>query len=242
MDQYLELPAYSREHYRQGMTGIMHEERQRFLSNALVFLRSNNFWGNYLEFGVYQAWTFRQAMLTAESFGMTGLVFYAFDSFEGLPPIVGSDYSARWGFETEGGTRAMTEEDFLGIVRRDIPQMMGQVRTVKGFFDQTLTDACRDRVRDDCAAANMRKDNRAALVTVDCDLHESAVPVFSFIEGVIDQGSVIYIDDYWVGYAGSPREGVARAFQEYRERSRFDFVDWGRIGGWGHSFVAQRRA
>ena len=241
MEKHLELPAYCRELYRQGLTGILHEERQRFLSHALFFLRCNNFWGNYLEFGVYQGWTFRQTMLTAESFGMTGLVFHAFDSFEGLPETTSTDYSAQFGFETEGGTRAMTEEEFLGIIRHDVPQMMPQVRTCKGFFDASLTDARRELVRQDCAANNMRKDPRAALVTIDCDLYESAVPIFPFIEGLIDQGSVIYIDDYWVGYQGSPREGVARAFQEYRERSRFDFTDWGRIGGWGHSFVAQAR-
>jgi hypothetical protein len=44
--------------------------------------------------------------------------------------------------------------------------------------------------------ANARKDSRAALVKVNCDLSESAVPVFAFIEDLTDQGSVIYIDDY----------------------------------------------
>ncbi|MBV8189946.1 MAG: hypothetical protein JO339_22070 [Alphaproteobacteria bacterium] len=241
MEKHLQLPAYSRELYRQGLTGIVHEERQRFLSHALFFLRCNNFWGNYLEFGVYQAWTFRQAMLTAESFGMTGLVFYAFDSFMGLPETRSLDYSARWGFESEVGTRAMSEAEFLEIIEEDIPQMARQVRTVPGFFDRSLTPQCRDDVRADCAANNMRKDGRVALVNIDCDLYESAVPIFPFIEDLIDQGSVIYMDDYWVGYGGSPAEGVARAFREYREQSRFDFVDWGRIGGWGHAFVAQAR-
>jgi hypothetical protein len=241
MERQPQLPAYSRELYRQGFTGILHEERQRFLSHALFFLRCNNFWGNYLEFGVYEAWTFRQAMLTAESFGMTGLVFYAFDSFAGLPETAASDYSAKWGFQTEGGTRAMSEAEFLSIVRHDAPHMMSQVRTVPGFFDTSLTTACREQVRTDCSASNARRDSRAALVNIDCDLFESAVPIFPFIEELIDQGSIIYMDDYWVGYGGSPKEGVALAFREHRERSRFDFVDWGRIGGWGHAFVAQAR-
>jgi hypothetical protein len=227
MDKFLELPAYSREHYRLGFTGMIHEERQRFLSHALAFLFCNNFRGSYLEFGVYQGWTFRQAMLTAESLGMTDMAFYAFDSFEGLPETTAGDYSARFGFESEGGTRAMSEADFLALIKRDVPQMMGQVRTVPGFFDKSLPAA--------------QIEGRAALVNIDCDLYESAVPIFPFIEGLIDQGSVIYLDDYWVGYKGSPKEGIARAFKEYRERSRFDFVDWGRIGGWGHSFVAQTR-
>jgi hypothetical protein len=232
MDKHLELPAYSREHYRLGFAGMIHEERQRFLSHALAFLFCNNFRGSYLEFGVYQGWTFRQAMLTAESLGMTKMAFYAFDSFEGLPETTGADYSARFGFQTEGGTRAMTEAEFLAIIKHDVPQMMGRVRTVPGFFDKSLTESCQDKVG---------AEGRAALINIDCDLYESAVPIFPFIEGLIDQGSVIYLDDYWVGYKGSPKEGVAKAFAEYRERSRFDFVDWGRIGGWGHSFVAQER-
>jgi hypothetical protein len=135
----------------------------------------------------------------------------------------------------------MSEAAFLEIVKQDVPQMMSQVRTIPGFFDRSLTPQCRERVRDDCSANNMRKDCRAALINIDCDLYESAVPIFPFIDGLIGQGSIVYMDDYWVGYGGSPKEGVARAFHEYRKLSCFDFVDWGRIGGWGHAFVAQAR-
>lgn len=227
--------------YESGIHKIIHSERQRFFSNALFFLRCNGFWGNYFEFGVYQAWTFRQVMLTAESYGMHDMGFIAFDSFEGFPQLSSDDYSGQWGFHTEGGTRAMSEEDFRETIRRDVPHHLHKTRTVAGFYDQSLTPETAAEVRTFCTQTNGRKDPRASLVTVDCDLYESAVPVFQFIDDFIDQGSVIYIDDYWVGYSGNPNEGVAKAFKEYKTTSEFDFVDWGRIGGWGHSFVAQRK-
>src|SRR5262249_53328254 len=122
------------------------------------------------------------------------------------------------------------EDSFLQLVRQTAPEMASRVKTVKGFYDRTLNATTASRIRE-----------RASLVTVDCDLYESAVPVFKFIEGFVEQGTVIYIDDFWVGYKGSPREGVAKAFNEYRSASRFDFADWGRVGGWGHAFVVQAR-
>ena len=57
--------------------------------------------------------------------------------------------------------------------------------------------------------------NPASFICIDCDLYESAVPVFKFIEDFIQEGTIIYLDDYWVGYKGNPTKGVSRAFKEY---------------------------
>ena len=42
--------------------------------------------------------------------------------------------------------------------------------------------------------------------------------------GADQEGSVLYLDDRFAGYKGSPVRGVARVFTEFRRRSRFRFV------------------
>jgi hypothetical protein len=81
-------------------------------------------------------------------------------------------------------------------------------------------------------------ERRIASATVDCDLYESAVPVFNFIEPLLQPGSVLYIDDLFVGNRGDPSRGLARAFVEFRARSRWRFVRHLDIGWWGRSYIA----
>lgn len=64
-----------------------------------------------------------------------------------------------------------------------------------------------------------------------CDLYESAIPVFNFIEPLIQEGTVIYIDDYFAGFKGSPATGPARAFHEFESKSRFKFAQHMQVGG-----------
>jgi hypothetical protein len=105
-----------------------------------------------------------------------------------------------------------------------------KVRTIKGFYDEVLTRALRERFLD--------RENKIALVTIDCDLYESAIPVFDFIEPLLQAGSVVYIDDLFAGYGGAPTEGVARAFLEFQRKSRWAFVRHLDVGWWGRSYIA----
>ena len=61
---------------------------------------------------------------------------------------------------------------------------------------------------DGAASANMSKSARKiALVNIDCDLYEFAVPVFDFIDPLLQEGAVIYVDDLFAGYKGHPAQG-----------------------------------
>ena len=79
---------------------------------------------------------------------------------------------------------------------------------------------------------------KIAFACIDCDLYESAVPVFRFIEPLLHEGTVVYIDDLFVGYKGSPAKGVARAFLEFQAKSRFSFVHHMDVGWSGRSYIA----
>src|SRR5262249_49018001 len=84
----------------------------------------------------------------------------------------------------------------------------------------------------------LQQQSKIALVTVDCDLYESAVPVFDFIEPLLQAGSVIYVDDLFVGNRGDPAKGGAPAFLEFRKRSRWRLLPHREWGWWGRSYIA----
>jgi predicted O-methyltransferase YrrM len=79
-----------------------------------------------------------------------------------------------------------------------------KVVLVPGWYDTSLTET-----------AKVQKNLTAACaIFIDCDLYESVVPVFRFITSLIQDGTVIIIDDYF-RYKGSPERGIQKAFNEW---------------------------
>jgi hypothetical protein len=200
--------------------------KRKFYMEAFDSIYANEITGDYLEFGCHRARTFRMAVSEARRQNMHSMSFRAFDSFAGLPPlhdaeeVAVSDYYA--------GALTTTEEEFQRLVGT-LGYYSDKVKTYKGFYDQSLTP--------ELQAQLVAEGTKASLVCVDCDLYESAVPVFHFIEPFLQPGTLIYIDDYHVGYKGSPFAGVGRAFNELKERSAFRFAPFLTVGGFGMSFI-----
>ena len=106
------------------------------------------------------------------------------------------------------------------------------VEIIEGFYSDSLTSELQQRM--------LTSTRQAMLITIDCDLYESAVPVFKFIEPLLQEGSVLYIDDLYAGYKGSPQRGVARAFLEFQKTSSWKFSRHLDVGWWGRSYIAYR--
>jgi hypothetical protein len=206
------------QHFRQS-------ERMRFFALTFDFLKENGVSGDYFEFGCHSGRTFRMALTEARRHSLDDMRFVAFDSFEGLPEAEQEHGVANW----RPAALATSEETFLSLIQ-DHGIYVDRVSTVKGFYDQSLSPALSERLR---AAGRP-----AALINVDCDLYESSVPVFDFIEPFLQEGTVLYIDDFFSGYKGSPKHGVSRAFDAFRERSRFRFTPHLQVGWFGKSFIA----
>ena len=204
--------------------------KHNFYIQAFDFLYTNEVPGDYFEFGCHRCRTFRMALTEARRQNRNEMKFYAFDSFEGLPAL--QDPNAVAVTDYRKGALKTSTEDFLGIVSEH-GIYVSQVETIKGFFDDSLTPALKKSM--------LGKGAQAALVCIDCDLYESAVPVFNFIEEFLQPGTLIYIDDYHVGYRGSPYAGVGQAFEEFKARSRYRFPTFLTVGGFGASFIACER-
>ena len=75
---YNERAAFYTEHDLEG--------RFRFMQNAAAYLFGTGISGDYHEYGCYSANTFRTFLTWASIYDLPISNFWAFDSFEGLPP------------------------------------------------------------------------------------------------------------------------------------------------------------
>lgn len=200
-------------------------EKALFFQRTFDFLTDNRVRGDYHEYGCHRCRTFRMALTEARRHNLADMKFFAFDSFEGLPDTKSDTSVEIW----KRGALTTSEEAFMSIVREH-GIYVDRVKTTKGFYSDSLKKELREKFLD--------AENKIALVNIDCDLYESAVPVFEFIEPLLQEGSVIYIDDLFAGYKGVPTKGVARAFLEFQRKSRWKFVCHLNIGWWGRSYIA----
>ncbi|MEG4914779.1 TylF/MycF/NovP-related O-methyltransferase [Microcoleus sp. B7-D4] len=220
-----ELKSWSREDEIAYNQANRQAQKLSFYRQAFDFLTENQVKGDYHEYGCHRVRTFRMALTEARRHNLSDMKFMAFDSFEGLPEVESSPSVELW----QKGNLLTTEEQFWSIIK-DHDIYVENCQTIKGFYDQTLTN--------DLQAQFLQKEDKIALACIDCDLYESVVPVFQFIEPLLQEGSLLYIDEIFNGYKGSPVKGVSKAFNEFQEKSRFKFAPHIQIGWWGRSFIA----
>jgi hypothetical protein len=164
--------------------------------------------GDYHEFGVFKGRSFIKAatnfkkLLPAKRF--EPMNFWAYDSFEGLPET--NDPTAPAHFHK--GSFTASEQSFLNNVRT-AGVNMEKVKTVRGFYDKSLTQE---------KAREVFKKRKIAMTYIDCDIYESAAPIFDFITPGLQMGSVIVIDD-WVRHHAHPNHGMQRAYYEWLEKN-----------------------
>jgi O-methyltransferase len=155
--------------------------------------------GYYFEFGCHEARTMRLAWEhTGALFDWT---YVGFDSFAGLPEISEIDRQPIW----KQGSLATSETDFIAVtLGAGMP--LERLRTVKGFYDQSLT----------AALAETLLPKKAAVIFIDCDLYRSTVPVLAFVRQFLRPGTIVIFDD-WFCFYGDPERGERRAWGEFRQ-------------------------
>lgn len=199
------------------------------LRRAMEFAAHTNTGGDYLEFGVWKGRSFIRAFniwryVTAINKNITGMKFYAFDSFEGLPEITSKEDIATEEFTK--GQYACSEEEFLERIKNGRVDL-NRVKTVKGWFNKVLNDKTR-------AGLPIKK---AAIVFVDSDLYEAAVDVLNFITPYVVDGTIIIFDD-WFCFRGNPSHGEQKAFRDWLKKNpRFSATEFHKFNWKGNSFI-----
>lgn len=184
--------------------------------------------GDYLEFGVWEGASFSLALKAAAHFmdkRMPGAPrFFAFDSFSGLPqpdpardaPVFRQgDYSA---------TRRIFEQRIRGARRG------WDVHIIPGRFEESLRP---ELFRE-------HRLERAAFVTIDCDLYAGALAALRFVTPLLGTGTILYFDD-WYFTSGDMTKGEAGACRTWlSENPDLRFEDFGDVGIMGKLFIVTR--
>ena len=161
---------------------------------AIEVTEGNQIDGAYLEFGAYKGDSIVYANKVYQDKGFSAARFIAFDSFGGLPE---SDEEYKPDQYSEGQYCAT-----LGEFNKNTKGIWGDA--VPGFFKGTLNDRTKKKY-------NI---NKVRIAYIDCDLYESAKDVFNFLTDIVQDGSVIVIDD-WFRHRGTPNYGIQKACNEW---------------------------
>jgi O-methyltransferase len=157
--------------------------------------------GDYCEFGLFKGYSFWKAQCEANKHGLT-CRFFGFDSFAGLPDVVGVDQTAHGEFR-KGQYRCSQRE----VV--DNLQAAGGIdwqRTflVPGYFETSLTPDVIERY-------GIRK---VGVAMIDCDLYSSTIEVLRFLGPLIGEKTVLIMDD-WNCFGADDERGQRRAMREF---------------------------
>jgi len=173
----------------------------------------------YFEFGCHSGRTFSAAVRAAKFLKLENPEFFAFDSFEGLPP---TDVKEDGAFVT--GSFAMSRADFVRVVERDSGLELDDRHVTQGFYSDTLTPQLQSRMP------------KVGVVHIDVDLYSSTVDVLKFIEPLLVVGTVLIFDD-WYAFPPGTNRGEMRALKEFCEQHpSFRIEEWKAYSTFGKSF------
>ncbi len=199
-------------------------EKYKMFIKTFDFLTENQIFGDYFEFGCHRCRTFRMVVSLAYMHQIENMNFYAFDSFDGLPELENSVSVKNW----KRGSLTTSESDFMRILEKHGLNYK-KITPIKGFYKDSLNDKLINRL--------LKNNVKTSLVTIDCDLYESAVPVFEFIDDFLQEGTILYLDDLFVGNKGNQNKGVSKAFQEYIKKSKWSFNQHLEVSWWGRTYI-----
>ena len=185
-----------------------HSFNQRYyaVEQVAAYLVGAKLEGDYLEFGVYRGAVFSHIYKWISKL-FPKMQFFAFDSFQGLPAPKGIDNVDGYSSNYHANEFSCSEKDFLKNLKNAKVDLK-RVKTIKGWYDQTLIGA----------KAKTYGVKKIAAVWIDCDLYESTVPVLKYITPYLNPGSVIIFDD-WHAFRNDPTKGEQKACQEWLKKN-----------------------
>lgn len=148
--------------------------------------------GNIVEFGVADGSSTRVIRHALSRYGKSYFVpfatkkIFALDSFEGL--------------------REQFENAPVGMFAGDVPKISG-VRFVKGYFEDTCTDALRQQV------------GKVAFAHLDADLFSSTLFALGWLSPMLSTGSLLLFDEFTGGDFAE-----AKAFDEWRKSGDLELI------------------
>ena len=178
--------------------------------------------GDYYEFGLFRGYTFWAAQDACKKLGIDHVRFYGFDSFKGMPEIVGIDKANR---EFYKGQFACSKEKVTqNLTKHGVDWSRSEL--FEGFYGDVLTEELRKR----------RPFRKAAVAFIDCDLYFSTRDVLSWLRPYLAEGSIVIFDN-WSTYGDNPELGQRKALADFlKANPQFDVNGLGSFPINGQSF------
>jgi len=224
----------------------------QFIKNICKFAINECVVGDYYEFGVYRGQTLisiylKLMQVASKRIRNTGntdketeslvlrkeiketTIFHAFDSFEGLPTLSNEDNKSS---DFAKGQYSAGVNVVKNLAKtHGMPQK--RICFHKGWFSETCTK--------DYFLSNSLKP--ASIIWLDCDLYSSAKDALSLIKLIIQDGTMIIIDD-WYCFKGHPERGVQKAWNEFIQleevKNEFKFSEYQNDGWARKSFIVNK--
>ena len=131
--------------------------RRGALEKSFQRARAATVEGDYFEFGLYRGSAFAHAVRVARRhLPASPMRFFGFDSFQGLPPLTGVDRTTG---EFSQGQFACALDDVRAKLDGKVD--WSRVHLVEGWFEDSLTQELKDRLRP----------APVAVALIDCDLY-----------------------------------------------------------------------
>lgn len=156
---------------------------------AVTYALSHRIDGHYYEFGLYQGYTFYEAVKQSP-----GIHHFGFDSFEGMPD---NNEGGGFGFQR---FKVTYKRVLTNLLTRNAFTYTEHL--IKGYFSDSLTPKLQSELMH----------YKPAVVLIDCDIYESTVQVLQFLKPLLQNGTIVIFDDW---HSFSTDQGEQKALREF---------------------------
>ena len=197
MNFYLKLKTLILSYFINKFNGDNYHNISKFFNVYKIWnnIRLDSIPGDYIEFGIFKGKTLLHSIKTYNKLFTKNktIYFYGLDSFDGFPSS-NHDFYSKENFTTSYDN---VKEDFSKYTN---------VKIYRGFFSDTLKN-------------NEFLDLTFSFVFLDCDIYESSIDVFNYVENRISNGGFLMIDDFTsVDKNGN---SIYKAFNETIDSDKF---------------------
>ena len=171
------------------------------------------------EFGCHSGRTFVTAINSANYLNFSGVEFFAFDSFQGLP-----ETNSKSDGVFKKGTFKTLLSNFQNIIKKKTYMKLPKENIFQGFYKDTLTKKLQERLP------------KIGMVHIDVDLYSSTCEVLNFIKPLLVEGTLILFDD-WYCFPVGKEMGESKAFKEFLAANKnIKTEEWKNYSTFGKSF------
>ena len=204
---------------------IMHNlSKIEMIKKALWHCETEKIEGSYFEFGIFEGTSLFAAVKSHQKLkSKINRNFYGFDSFE-----EGFKY-----FNEKDKHPFFREGDFVSSYEKTKKRFKkySNVKIIKGYFEESIANK---NILEVCGY------DKCAVIFIDCDLMNPALISLDFVKPIIQEGTIIILDDYWA-YKGSLELGTCGALATFlKNNPNINVRKFNTYGYGGVSFIVTK--